>query len=164
MKTIILKLLALLGLAPATHVAQATARAGKAADRVARLEERLARLSDDRDRWKQQHQEAASALGEAKRAARRAEDDAARARAEAAAARSQNDQWRSRADALTRELHDLRERLDESRRIGALAREHLMATEVKLDLIEAAIQVLDTRTRAAALSLRQGYGGQVEGS
>ena len=32
-----------------------------------------------------------------------------------------------------------------------MAREHLMATEVKLDLIEAAIQVLDARTRETAV-------------
>jgi len=151
MKTIILKLLALFGLAPATHVAHAAARARQAADKASKLEERLAKIGEDRDRWKQRHQEAAGALAESKQRAGRAEEAITRAQADVARARAQAEEWRTRAEALTNQLRELRERLEESRRLGTLAREHLMATEVKLDLIEAAIQVLDTRTREAAV-------------
>jgi hypothetical protein len=49
------------------------------------------------------------------------------------------------------ELHALRERLGHANHVTTIAREHLLATEVKFDLIEAAILVLDTRTRETAV-------------
>jgi len=50
--------------------------------------------------------------------------------------------------AQVKELHETIERANRS---TTTAREQLMATEVKLDLIEAAIHVLDSRTREAAV-------------
>lgn len=152
MKGIILKLLALFGLAPAGHVTQAHARAQRAAEKVQRLEDQLPKLRADRDVWKQRHREVAAAAAAAKRAAVTAEETTRRAQSETDRTRAQVDEWRTRAEALTAQLRELRERLEESRRVGTLAREHLMATETKLDLIEAAIQVLDARTREAAIS------------
>jgi chromosome segregation ATPase len=152
MKSLILRLLAAMGLAPASHVAQAQDRARRVAGKMARLEAQLARLRKDRDAAKQHHQQSKTAAADWKRSAGRAQEDALRARAAADRASAQVDEWRTRAEALTRELRELKDRLDESRRASTLAREHLMATEVKLDLIEAAIHVLDARTRETAVS------------
>jgi chromosome segregation ATPase len=60
--------------------------------------------------------------------------------------------WRRRAETLTSELHEMRTRLENAQRATESANEQLMAMEVKLDLIEAAIQVLDSRTREQAVS------------
>ena len=43
-------------------------------------------------------------------------------------------------------------RLDNAHRATDSANEQLMAMEVKLDLVESAIQVLDSRTREQAVS------------
>jgi hypothetical protein len=47
------------------------------------------------------------------------------------------------------EVQSLRARLAEAERELMVAREHLMAIEVKLDILEGAANVLDVRTRAA---------------
>jgi hypothetical protein len=47
------------------------------------------------------------------------------------------------------EIQSLRTRLAEAERELMVAREHLMAIEVKLDILEGAANVLDVRTRAA---------------
>lgn len=47
------------------------------------------------------------------------------------------------------EIQNLRTRLAEAERELMVAREHLMAIEVKLDILEGAANVLDVRTRAA---------------
>ena len=55
------------------------------------------------------------------------------------------ERWEQRAadfDALNARLRELEREL-------AVAREHLMAVEVKLDILEGAANVLDVRTRAA---------------
>ena len=46
----------------------------------------------------------------------------------------------------------MRDRLEKAHLATDAANEQLMAMEVKLDLIEAAIQVLDARTREQAVS------------
>jgi len=55
-------------------------------------------------------------------------------------------------EALTGEKLALRARLEEAQRTAIMAREYVMATETKLDVIEAALQVLDQRTRQESLS------------
>jgi chromosome segregation ATPase len=151
MKALILRMLTGVGLAPASHVALARHRARRAADKTSRLQAHLEKLRTDRDAWKQRHRDAAATADEWRKRARGADAEAERAKAAAARASAHVDEWRTRAETLTGELRELKERLEESRRTGALAREHLMATEAKLDLIEAAIQVLDVRTREAAV-------------
>lgn len=47
------------------------------------------------------------------------------------------------------EFHEVREQLTETERALAIAREQLMAVEVKLDILEGAANVLDARTRTA---------------
>jgi chromosome segregation ATPase len=151
LKTFIVRLLASVGLAPSSHVAMAASRARDAAAKAGRLEERLAKLRGDVDLWKQRQQETAGALAEAKKTAARAGASTDSLKADLARVRAEADDSKARAETLAAQVRDLRERLEESRRAATVAREHLMATEVKLDLIEAAIQVLDTRTREAAL-------------
>ena len=133
-----------MGLASATQLAQAHADARVAAERVQQLNERLEKLRGDADAWKRRHAAAAGAVTEWKEAAARAESRAEEAVAQAA-------EWKRRADAVSAQRRELKDRLTEVRRTATLAREQLMATEVKLDLIEAAIQVLDARTREAGV-------------
>ncbi len=61
---------------------------------------------------------------------------------------------RTRQDALTAEVAEQRARADKGIHAARVAREQLMAFEVKLDLVEGAIRVLDTRTRTADPVLR----------
>jgi chromosome segregation ATPase len=142
------KVLAGIGLATAAQVRHATAQAQQAAQKS---EERLAKLRADAEGWKQRYDEASRAAAEWKKAAAGAEAESARLNRELQRAQGHAEEWKSRADALTTQVRDLKERLDETRRVTTVARQHLMATEVKLDLIEAAVQVLDARTREGAL-------------
>jgi len=54
-----------------------------------------------------------------------------------------------RLEKKTVEFDALHARLKDVERELAIAREHLMAVEVKLDILEGAANVLDVRTRAA---------------
>ena len=83
---------------------------------------------------------------------KQAEDAARRATNHAARATAAADEWKARSETLALKVRELRAALDEANLLTNTARGHLMATETKLDLIEAAIQVLDTRTREAALT------------
>lgn len=152
MKGLVLRLLALLGLAPVSHVAEARARAQRAAGKTERLEQQLASARGDAETWKRRHQDADAAVAKWKASAAAAEDEAKKALAAAERARAQAEEWRTRAEALTAEMRALRERLEESARAATVAREQVMATEVKLDLVEAAIHVLDARTRESAVA------------
>jgi chromosome segregation ATPase len=144
MKHTIKRLLAAIGLVPIGQVHVAAAELKRAANRTAKLQERVAHSRDDAESWKHRHEESSAALAAARRAASASDAEAARFKADAVRATT-------RAAALTEQVQDMRRRLDEARRLAATANEHLMATEVKLDLIEAAIQVLDARTREAAV-------------
>jgi hypothetical protein len=65
------------------------------------------------------------------------------------------------AEKLRRRREDvdkLRTRLADAERELAVARDHLMAIEVKLDILEGAANVLDKRTRSAAPQDRRGTG------
>jgi chromosome segregation ATPase len=173
MKTAIKSLLGAIGLAPAGLVERLTDESQRAAGKVTQLEERLAQLRAETDTWKRRHEDTADAVAGWKQAASRAQDDAdrakteierlkadiVRARADAEREHGKTDEWKSRTEKMTAEaedlrarLHNARARLEETQRTAIFAREHLMAIEVKLDLIEAAIQVLDTRTREQAVS------------
>jgi chromosome segregation ATPase len=57
--------------------------------------------------------------------------------------RSSIDKWRQRHD----DIKKLRARLADTERELMVARDHLMAIEVKLDILEGAANVLDRRTR-----------------
>jgi hypothetical protein len=52
-----------------------------------------------------------------------------------------------RAELYRTELQEARARVERAEKAVAFSREQLMATEMKLDLVEAAISILDRRTR-----------------
>ena len=173
MKGAIRGLLAAFGLAPASQADQLAKETRDLAARVALLEERLTQARADADSWKRRHAEGADALGGWKQAAAKAEAEAERVRAagdrlaadvERTAAdvrreQARTEEWKGRAEKLTADAQDLRARLQHSRakleeaeRAATTAHEHLMAMEIKLDLLEAAVQVLDARTREQAVT------------
>ncbi|MDA1183138.1 MAG: hypothetical protein O2930_00665 [Acidobacteria bacterium] len=147
MKTAIKRLLAAVHLAPASQVQHVTDQARRATVKVSELEARLAKLRADVETWKSHHEASARTAAEWKQAAATANAKAERSAAHATRTEASAEEWKARAVGLKEQLRSLRERLDHANQATALAREHLMATEVKLDLVEAAIQVLDTRTR-----------------
>jgi predicted nucleic acid-binding Zn-ribbon protein len=56
-------------------------------------------------------------------------------------------QWKARDDMHAAKLAEVRDRMRTAEKAAALSQEHLLATETKLDVIEAALGVLDRRTR-----------------
>jgi chromosome segregation ATPase len=150
MKTAIRRLLATVRLAPASQVEHLADQTRRAAARVSDLEARMAKLRADVDTWKSHHEASAKTAAEWKQAASTANAKTERSAAHTKRAEAAAEEWKARALALKAQLHSLRERLSHASQSTTMAREHLMATEVKLDLIEAAIQVLDTRTRKTA--------------
>jgi chromosome segregation ATPase len=147
MKGRVRRLLRVFGLAPASDLDRAIAETGEAAARVRSLESRVAKLRTDADTWKQRHEEIASKLASCRAELAESRADVEHARAGAAHAKARVQEWKGRAAAATEEKLALRDRLAEAERVAAATREYLMATETKLDLIEAAIQILDLRSR-----------------
>ena len=80
------------------------------------------------------------------RASRHAEARAA-ADAELRETRASVAHWKTKAEEVQVQLRELRGRLIEAERVETQLREFLMANETKLDLVEAAINALDQRTR-----------------
>lgn len=93
---------------------------------AARLEEEVDSLKQEVRRWKENA-------------------DAGRAKYDAASEAEKR--ATARADELTVVVRDLRSRLETTEATLLVTRDHLMATETKLDLIEAALNLLDQRTR-----------------
>ena len=151
MKTAIKRVLAAVHLAPASQVGHLADQARRASANVSELEARLAKLREDVETWKRHHEASAQTAAEWKQAAAAANAKTERSAAHAKRAEASAEEWKARALALKEQLRSLRERLDHANQATALAQEHLMATEVKLDLVEAAIQVLDTRTRKTTI-------------
>ena len=148
MTGLIRKALAGLGLATAAQLAHVSSQARKDAQQA---DERVKKARTDVESWKQRYEEAARDAAEYRKSAAQAETAAERLQKELERARTQAQEWQGRADTLTAQVRELKDRLEETRRVATVARQHLMATETKLDLIEAAIQVLDVRTRDRAL-------------
>ena len=141
MKSAIRGVLAAFGLASAGQVKQSDAERQRHAEKVKSLEDRLTKARADAENWKRRHEETSRSVTERQETASKAE---ARALAEI-------EQLKSRNERLMQQVTRLRAELTEASRAATTAREHLMATEVKLDLIEAAIRVLDARTRESAI-------------
>lgn len=152
MKATIRQALSGVGLAPAGELQRLAEESRQMSEKMKSLEDRVAKLRADAETWKQRHEDVAAKLREWKETAAQAASDAERLRAGAEHAKARAGEWKTRAEALTEEKLALRARLEEAQRTAINAREYLMATEAKLDLIEAAIQVLDTRTRDSVLN------------
>jgi chromosome segregation ATPase len=152
MKTILTNVLKGFGLVPAGQLRQSVDDSRQTSGKVKSLEDRIGKMRADTETWKARHDDLAAKLREWKDAATKAGAEAERLRAGAEHAKARAAEWKARAEAATEEKLSLRARLEEAQRAAIIAREHVMATETKLDVIEAAIQVLDRRTREEALN------------
>lgn len=133
---VLARILGVAGLASAGHLDSARARAEKAEARLAELKTALASARDEVERVKEKSAEQAKRLVKAEEASGRV-----------AKAERELEQVRARDEKHLAQLAEMRERVERAERAVALSREHLMATETKLDIIEGAISVLDSRTR-----------------
>ena len=134
----------------------------EAAERHAKkLERRIAELRaareasrNDAKAWKGKVDEIAKALRQSEHDKRREVSEVAKLRAQVEKERKRihdHAERDRRGDAMQKEhvaeLRALNERLGVTQRELAVARESLMAVEVKLDILEGAANVLDVRTR-----------------
>ena len=158
MKAAARALLEAIGLAPAAHVARLHAERQRA---EAESDKRLTDFRAAADKWKHRYEDTAEAAAGWKQAAASAKAEAGRARSEVGRLKetlnrehANTEKWTRRGEQLSVDAKELKQRLHttqgelkEALRTATFAREHLMAMEVKLDLIEAAILVLDSRSR-----------------
>ena len=129
---------------------------------VENLREAVTRAKAEGDKLKGQLAAARADLRTVKDEAKRAATAQAAALRETAEARARCEQlkterdvgkrtaneWKDRAEEYRAKLREVRGKLESVEHSTRLAHEHLMSTEVKLDLVDAAIQALDVRTRA----------------
>lgn len=129
-----------LGLVPAARLVEAVERLRKSESRVEslsrKLEEALTESRALRAKLEEAHRRLKDAEDNASREAQRFHKSKADAQRQAA---------RERKRAV--DAPALESRLDDAERDLTVAREHLMAIEVKLDILEGAATVLDSRTR-----------------
>ena len=151
MKGLIRRLLGVFGLVPSGDLDRVLGEARQAAERVRSLEGRLAKVRADAENWKVRHEDAAAKLARCRAELVESQAEVERARTGVEHAKARAQEWKTRATSLADEKAILRARAEEAQDVAIAAREYLMATETKLDLIEAAIQVLDTRSRDAAV-------------
>lgn len=129
-----------LGLVPAARLMEAVERLRKSESRVESVSRKLEEVLSESCALR-------TKLEEAHRRLKDAEDHAAREtqrfrKLEADAARQAARERKRAVD-----VPALESRLDNAERDLTVAREHLMAVEVKLDILEGAATVLDSRTR-----------------
>ncbi len=145
MTSLMKRSLAAVGMVPARQLEGVAEELRRETKRLAKAEERVGELRAEADNWKQRYEEASARIAEHQAVAERAERRAERAEGQGA-------EWKQRAGSLGDEVRDLKDKLRETKAAANGAREYLMATETKLDLIEAALHVLDARTRERAVS------------
>ena len=122
-------LLGAVGLASAGQVRTAQQRAID-------LKRAVADSREEAARWKAKANELSAKLSDAEHAAERLPK-----------VERQLQQWKQRDEMHAAKLAEVRERMRRAERAAALSQEHLIATETKLDIVEAALGVLDRRTR-----------------
>jgi chromosome segregation ATPase len=143
------------------------ARARELSDALARAEERLTDSRKALEAAKKEIQELKEKVRErSERSQQERSENEARyqariAKVEQGAERiRQRDVERTgRLKEMRESLHDAHQRISWADKSTQLGREHLMAIEVKLDIVEGAIKVLDQRTRAALSASRDGRDG-----
>jgi len=115
----------------------------KAETRAERLAEQLEAAKANSRLWKAKAEEATGALKTAKEDTETAQKQWRHAEK----LREEADKRRQLEHERTADLALLRQRLEDSERELIVAREQIMAFEVKLDILEGAANVLDDRTR-----------------
>ena len=149
MRTVVRRLLGAVRLAPLGDVVRADADARHASGRAKGLEERLAATCTQIEEWKRRYEERSAQVTQWKQTATAAQ---AQSQADTDRLKSRAEDLKSKVAALTAQLEKLHGRIDGADRVASAARDELMLMETKLDLLEAAIQVLDARTREGAVS------------
>jgi predicted nucleic acid-binding Zn-ribbon protein len=129
-------LLGAIGLASAGQARVLTQRAETAHQRASELKQAVEDGRAEITRWKAKANALSARLAEAEHAAERLPK-----------VERQLQQWKERDEMHVAKLAEIRERMRRAERAAALSQEHLTATETKLDVIEAALNVLDRRTR-----------------
>lgn len=132
-----------LGFVRASRYAAAVEQQKRAESRAHKLEQQLEVVRAESKGWKGKADQAHEAM-------REAQSGAAEARKQLQRAEKLRADAEARADRNAQRIVDvegLQKRLTESERALAIAREQLMAIEVKLDILEGAANVLDARTR-----------------
>lgn len=149
MKAMVTRMLAACRLAPAGQVHRLEAEALETSRRSRVLEERLTSTRAELERWKQRCEERSSAASTWKQTAGELE---AKARTDSARLKATCDELKGRAATLAVQVSDFQARLEQADRAAEATRQELKVMETKVDLLEAAIQVLDARTREGAVS------------
>jgi len=129
-------LLGAVGLASAGRTRTLMKRLEAAEQRADELKRAVAEARDETARWKARAGEMTERVASAERAA-----------AQLPKIERELNQVRMRDEKHRAQLADVRERMLRAEHAASLSQEHLIATEAKLDVIEAAIIVLDGRTR-----------------
>lgn len=132
-KSALTRALALFGLAPAGSVRSLFERAEKAEARAGEFKSQVVELRSETQRHKARAEELQQQL-------KSALADVERHRARASEVTSAIEKWRAKGE-------QIRGKVAGTAQTVQVAQEHLMATETKLDLLEAAINLLDRRTR-----------------
>jgi chromosome segregation ATPase len=160
LKQLILKLLNMLGLVTAGRYAVAVKRLHDADVRAKKLAKTIDGLRADTHTWKTKANESAARLKVAEKEATRHAQAVESHKVDAERHRREIEKHQREAEKLRTDLERqrkrdadlelLRKRLEEAERALGIAREHLMAVDVKLDILEGAANVLDSRTRVIA--------------
>ncbi len=129
-------LLGAIGLSSAGQVRTLQKRAEATDQRIAELKRAIGEARDDAARWKAKAGELTDRAAKAEHAAERLPK-----------VERELQQWKTRDEKHVAQLAEVRERMLRAERAATLSQEHLTATETKLDVIEAALNVLDRRTR-----------------
>jgi len=129
-------LLGAVGLASAGQARTLTARVDTAERRATELKRAVDEAREEAKRWKGKAGELTERVAKAEQAAERLPK-----------VERELQQVKARDEKHVAQLAEVRERMLRAERSAALSQEHLTATEAKLDVIEAALGVLDRRTR-----------------
>jgi chromosome segregation ATPase len=148
----------MLGLVRASRFAALLQKLKKNEARVEKLSQQLAQTRAELEAWRGKAAEAQDALKKAQAAADRARRETDEQRQLARRALKEAERKAGAARPLP-EVESLQKRLAESERELTIAREHLMAIEVKLDILEGAANVLDGRTRSVLADHTGGQNG-----
>ena len=144
MKRLVIRLLGMLGLVTSGRHRALAVQLREAEVRAKKLTKLVDEIRAESREWKTKANDAAKKLKSGDKDATRSEQRVEKLRAEGERLRAEI----HRIKAKDVELDALMTRLIDAERELTIAREQLMAVEVKLDILEGAANVLDERTRA----------------
>ncbi len=166
MKRLVREVLGLLGLVTAGRHAMVVEQLHAAEGRSKKIAQQMDQVRGDTRKWKAEAEEAGKRVKEAKAEQQRQAERFEKIRTEMESADKERAEKlrRTVAEASTArdgQIQELTRRLAATERDLAVAREHLMTIEVKLDILEGAANVLDGRTRSVLTRQGSGVGAPV---